>query len=305
MSVSDPLDPSAVLQLTSQIITRLESPYDALAAAMHAIMLSVGFRFAGLGDDARQEGDGTQRNLPAEWNQHGPHYYHFRYSHPQSSLTFVIKVVRMGDKCVILGIGIGDNKTVVLDIATDDYTSASFFPNDLSNDPIVHGFISSNRFHDFIKTVKLNIIQRLIPGLNKPGYDDSTTTTTTTTSSSGTIPSRNQPRQPPFMVPPPMPTDPYNVGGDDLNPFGDRLRLPGSRGTGGGMYVGPNHPIFGGRFDDPPIGGGPENLPRGAVPPGARFDPITPPGPRFNPRNFRAPRSGEPDNDELLPPVSD
>ncbi|RCH92331.1 hypothetical protein CU097_013400, partial [Rhizopus azygosporus] len=136
MSASDPLDPSAVLQLTSQIITRLELPYDALAAAMHAIMLSVGFRFAGLGDDARQEGDGTQRNLPAEWNQHGPHYYHFRYSHPQSSLTFVIKVVRMGDKCVILGIGIGDNKTVVLDIATDDYTSASFFPNDLSNDPL-------------------------------------------------------------------------------------------------------------------------------------------------------------------------
>lgn len=28
------------------------------------------------------------------------------------------------------------------------------------------------------------------------------------------------------------------------------------------MYVGPNHPIFGGRFGDPPIGGGPENLPR-------------------------------------------
>lgn len=111
-----------------------------------------------------------------------------------------------------------------MDIATEDYTSASFFPNDLSNDPLVHGFISSNRFHDFIKTVKLNIIQRLIPGLNKPGYDDSTTTTA---SSSGTTPSGNQPRQPPFMVPQPMPTDPYSVGGDDLNPFGDRLRLPG------------------------------------------------------------------------------
>lgn len=41
------------------------------------------------------------------------------------------------------------------------------------------------------------------------------------------------------------------------------------------------------------------------MPPGARFDPITPPGPRFNPRNFRTPGSGEPDNDELLPPVSD
>jgi proteasome inhibitor subunit 1 (PI31) len=94
-------------------------------------------------------------------------------------------------------------------------------------------------------------------------------------------------------------------------------------GPGGGMYVGPDHPIFGdvrggnSDLDDPSrIFGGPQNLPRGAVPPGARFDPIgpfgrlpvRPPPPSGigrgsgtgGPRNF----SGEPDNDELMPPVT-
>lgn len=54
MMDKDPLDPSVVLHTASQIVSRLETPHDALSVAMHSIMLSVGFRFAGLGDDARQ-----------------------------------------------------------------------------------------------------------------------------------------------------------------------------------------------------------------------------------------------------------
>lgn len=122
---SNVLDPSIILHSTSKAVNKLQSPYDAIAAAVHAIMLAVGFRFAGLGDDARQgnnimtlrmftktivEGDGTSKTLPENWNSQGPHCYNFRYSHPQSSLTFVIKVVRLGDKCIILGLGIGVNK---------------------------------------------------------------------------------------------------------------------------------------------------------------------------------------------------
>jgi hypothetical protein len=53
------------------------------------------------------EGDGTQRKLPSEWSATGPHCYNLRYSHPQSSLTFVIKIVKLGDKCIVLGLGIG------------------------------------------------------------------------------------------------------------------------------------------------------------------------------------------------------
>ncbi|CAO3615314.1 unnamed protein product [Mucor hiemalis] len=281
-------------------------------------MLSVGFRFAGLGDDARQEGDGTVKILPETWNANGPHSYNFRYSHPQSSLTFVIKIVRLGDQCIILGLGIGDNKTVILDITAADYTSESFYPHDLSSSdtPLVHGFISSNRFEDFLKTFKLNILQKLIPGLNKPGYEESSTTTSSNTRN----PATSEERRPPRYTDIHSTDDPlfHDVGRSDLYPVrgGDPLRGPG----GDGMYVGPDHPIFGNRggssLDDPSgLFGGPQPLPRGSVPPGARFDPIAPfgalPGGRgrggFGPGGLRGPRgphSGDPDNDELQPPVS-
>ena len=52
---------------------------------------------------------------------------------------------------------------------------------------------------------------------------------------------------------------------------------------GGGMVMGPNHPIFGGYGPGQPQGpstGGIGRLPPGAIPPGARFDPVTPFGPR-------------------------
>ncbi|KAI9486556.1 MAG: PI31 proteasome regulator N-terminal-domain-containing protein [Benjaminiella poitrasii] len=316
------LDPSVILHSTSQNVSELRDPYDALAAAAHSILLAVGFRFAGLGDDARQEGDGTVKKLPEGWNANGPHSYNFRYSHPQSSLTFVIKTVRLGDKCIILGLGIGDNKTATVDITTEDYTSASFFPYSASNEkPLVHGFISSNRFEDFIKNFKLNIIQRLMPGLNKPGYEDNSSTATTTTSAISSTPNPNRPRATaPNFTDFDDPAYP-DVGGSDLNPLrgiGGGIHMPGS---GGGMFVGPDHPIFGdnrsgnrGSLDDPSgLFGGPEPLPRGSVPPGARFDPIGPFGSlpaRPSGRGGRGggqsgprrPFSGEPDNDELSPP---
>jgi proteasome inhibitor subunit 1 (PI31) len=51
---------------------------------------------------------------------------------------------------------------------------------------------------------------------------------------------------------------------------------------GSGMFVGPDHPMFQGEQRSRPgpfAGPGPERLPPGAVPPGARFDPISPFGP--------------------------
>lgn len=53
------------------------------------------------------EGDGSVRKLPDEWNAHGPHSYAFRYSHPQSSLTFVIKSLKLGERWIVHGLAIG------------------------------------------------------------------------------------------------------------------------------------------------------------------------------------------------------
>ncbi|CAL5335011.1 unnamed protein product [Camellia sinensis] len=84
----------------------------------------------------------------------------------------------------------------------------------------------------------------------------------------------------------------YPVGGSDLFP-GPGAGMYPTRGDfgigGGGMFVGPEHPMFGGmgRGIGPILPGG---LP--GVPPGARFDPYGPPGiPGFEPNRFaRDPR---------------
>ncbi|XP_063217511.1 proteasome inhibitor PI31 subunit-like, partial [Bacillus rossius redtenbacheri] len=85
---------------------------------------------------------------------------------------------------------------------------------------------------------------------------------------------------------------PYGIGHSDLYPFG----IGG--GIGGGMLFDP----FGSRdrsLPDPGIGI-PGGLPRGSVPPGARFDPVGPSGGLPNPR-----RQPPPDSDHLPPPGYD
>ncbi|KAJ2367187.1 hypothetical protein H4S01_002302 [Coemansia sp. RSA 2610] len=90
--------------------------------------------------------------------------------------------------------------------------------------------------------------------------------------------------------------NPLSVGRSDLDPLGGPL---GGIDQGGGMMVGPDHPMFrqGGRPDagaDPLRD--PTRLPPGAVPPGAHFDPITPLGqmpPGGHPRGG-LPRGGPP-----------
>jgi hypothetical protein len=111
----------------------------------------------------------------------------------------------------------------------------------------------------------------------------------------------------------------FSVGRSDLDPFAAAPGVVGIgngsvRSTGGGMYVGPDHPMF----NEPPnpfFGSvGPERFPPGAVPPGARFDPVMPFGPGSQPlrpqgriqpqfpHSRNLPFSGDPDFDELKPP---
>ncbi|KAM3586920.1 hypothetical protein VKS41_001969 [Umbelopsis sp. WA50703] len=343
--MSNVLDPSSVLHTISRLLPKqdtgntnneplLRHKHDALAALAHAIMVSVGFRLTNLGDTEHKVST-DQTELPPQWNDHGPHAYTFQYTHPQSSLTFMLKGVTLADKFIVHGLAIEDKKTATFEVVEDEYTSPSFYPYGRSQqEPLVNGYISSSRLNDFINLFKINILQRLIPGLNKPGYEESQSAS----SSVGTQPNpsrgsnplqETRPERRPYgdIPRPPYfddplagdefggPGNPFSVGGDDLNPLG-HLRGPGRHNQGGGMFVGPDHPIFGGDQNqrDPSGGifGGPQPLPRGSVPPGARFDPIGPFGnnPNRQPQGSFGPRGsgpgrnfrGEPDNDELPPP---
>jgi proteasome inhibitor subunit 1 (PI31) len=218
---------------------------------------------------------------------------------------------------------IQSDKVATLDISTPDFTSPSFYPHhlDTSNQQLVHGFISSNRVADFISQFKLKIVQKLLPGLQKEGYIEEFTTTT---SSSSTPQSQDQRNPRPQPLNPPdapesriyprsaLPRNPLEIGRRDLDPFPLSPFAPPSMFPphgGDGMFVGPDHPIFGGGargpFADRGPWGGDGFLPPLGAPPGARFDPV---GPRPRPlggNNGRLPGRGnmhDPDNDDFMPP---
>ncbi|GAA28517.2 proteasome inhibitor PI31 subunit [Clonorchis sinensis] len=107
-------------------------------------------------------------------------------------------------------------------------------------------------------------------------------------------------RYPPTGFDPVRPTAPGfpfpDYGRSDLDPFG-------SLGGRGGMILDPRRPLGSSPFGSGggTFMGGPDVLPPGAVPPGARFDPfgpgVIPPRPRFS-----NPQRGQPDPDHALPP---
>ena len=223
---------------------------------------------------------------------------------------------------------IQSDKVASLDISTSDFTSPSFYPHDLdasNQQPLVYGFISSNRIADFISQFKLKIVQKLLPGLQKEGYIEESTTTTSSSSSHPPSQDQRNPRPRPRTPPDApdsntyprsaLPRNPLEIGRRDLDPFPTNPFAPPSLfppGSGDGMFVGPDHPIFGrgvrGPFADRGPWGGDGFLPPLGAPPGARFDPVGP-GPMGGPfggnNNGRLPGRGnmrDPDNDDFMPP---
>lgn len=345
---SNILDPAA---LTSQLVAllppsnkRFASAHDGLAALVHTIFTALGFRLIAI-DDTSSAKSFQNNVLPEDWNTNALSGHTLRYRHEQSSLEFLVKVVRLGQRTLINAIALEvrcchpcmypyltlfqSDKSASLDVSTNDFTSPSFYPYDAANPdapPLVHGFISSNRIADFVSQLKLKIIQKLVPGLRKEGYVEETeeaSASATSANPQAAPPARPRPVTPPFpedipyFPPYQRPYNPLEIGRRDLDPFGADAFSPPSlfppRG-GDGMFVGPDHPIFGsrgrGRRDDfrGPWGGDGYLPPLGA-PPGARFDPVGPdPNNPLRPTFGRQPRRGggphprEPDNDEFMPP---
>ncbi|KXJ20526.1 Proteasome inhibitor PI31 subunit [Exaiptasia diaphana] len=86
-------------------------------------------------------------------------------------------------------------------------------------------------------------------------------------------------------------------------PYGDGDRFPGHPG-GGGMLMDPFR-TGGGLPSMPGTGSVPGQLPRGSVPPGARFDPFGPVPPGGARGDTQSGRFAGPDPDELPPPGYD
>ncbi|OCK76611.1 hypothetical protein K432DRAFT_360064 [Lepidopterella palustris CBS 459.81] len=162
----------------------LKNPYDAVALAVHAGMVAVGFRLVGLGEDHQiaQSDSSDPKPLPAAWN--ATTSYAFRYAHSQSAMEYLLKVTRLGGKAIVLGMALGDDKTTTFEVAVKDYISESSIPSspfstDTSTEEaskiLQDVFISAGRLNDLGALLKITIIQKLAPGLQKDGYEETNT----------------------------------------------------------------------------------------------------------------------------------
>ncbi|KAI8848123.1 hypothetical protein BC829DRAFT_394792 [Chytridium lagenaria] len=329
-----PLSSSVILNLLADSVSTatqqqdasngLRSPADLVFATLHAIMISLGFRFRGLGESGSTPSSGRKRlAVPRGCRKVGTRgggMYAFRYTHPRSAFTFLLKGMGIADRLVIHCLAIEDNRlqSVELTVPTIVAKSATFPPSAPSSsssgdsssstsNPLLSLFASEKALVDLIFKFKKDIVDKVAPNLGKEGYEPTAIDAASSSSAARQAERRRFPEfggivDPGFAPPPvgggfgprgglPMGgRNPYGVGDVDLDPFAAAPGIIPPRGgmhPGGGMFVGPDHPMFGGgmggmgggggRF---PPGGGGSFLPPGAVPPGARFDPIGPFGPR-------------------------
>ncbi|KAF2973050.1 hypothetical protein GQX73_g586 [Xylaria multiplex] len=231
--ITDPLGPPAILQsMTDALPTHepsdttsdLSSSHEALALFTHACMASLGFRLLGFDEDKTNEAECRELapHLPANWNA-SFNTYTFVYAHQQSALRFVVKIDRMGGKAEIRGLAVQDERIARIELIIRDFISNAALPvritmtQDGAEDrsdlrpKLRDVFISDARIVDLAILIKINIVQKLLPALQKEGYQESPDDVAAYEDAREAA--RRPPRQPP-VIPNPMPQPaqpfPYN-----------------------------------------------------------------------------------------------
>lgn len=273
---------------------QLRDPYDAVALLCHACMIAVGFRLIGLGEDDKIDATAdpqAPQPLPAAWNSTTTSNYTFRYAHSQSSLTYLIKVSRLGSKALVHGLTLPEEgKVHSVDIPIKEFLSPSALPlpsteqegKEVTSGKIREIFISAARITDLGALLKINIIQKLAPGIRKEGYEESAHTASTAQRRSPPPEAAGRDREaqrpdrdplrddrlPPYAQPRPF-DDPLAAGPRRPFPAGD-FPPPGfedeyeiNRPPGGGPFVGARRPLNIGERDLYPPGMGPHDPLRG------------------------------------------
>lgn len=237
-------------------------------------------------------------------------------------MQYLLKVGRLGHNAVVYALAIGDDKTTTFDLPVKDYISESSLPfsktaeTSTTSTALGNVFISPARLTDLIGLFKINVIQKLAPGLQKEGYEASSQ------ESRREEERQRQPEAPPQHDPLrddrlPQPARPYPF--DDPLAAGPRRPVPAGdfpppgfedeyeinrppRGYPPGFMGGPPRGI--GDRDLYPPGLGPHDPLRGSFGPGggggggmhptlddplfgggggAGYDPQAPPGARYDP----------------------
>lgn len=256
---------------------------DVLVCFVHLVLVSNGFKCIGLGDSKNIDGTETKsESLPAGWNEN----YAIRYMH--QGRLYNLRATNMDDAVMINLIRV-DERTVSM--------------VQLNTRLVAQRTGSLEQMIPEHETVVQNIRKQLIDKVVVSSKSKETSSQTTSEQQQPTSSRQDNPPQPPSnifgpstLVDTSRPYNPLSVGRDDLDPFANFNPLrpaPGIPLGGGGMLFEP--PRLGPRFDpDGNLG-----IPRGSLPPGARFDPFRPQGPGNQPRRPNNP------GDEFPPPGFD
>ncbi|XP_023230793.1 proteasome inhibitor PI31 subunit-like [Centruroides sculpturatus] len=242
----------------STVKDTLRSKTDALVAFIHWEIISGGKKCVGLDEKWPDTKEQGSELLPANWNQN-QEIYTIRYI-SENSERFLLKIVKSDQFILISVINVSKNKASGASIKISDHVSDDY-----------KDFTSAYRQ---VKEIKQNLSKMFVD-------IEGEKTQTSIPVTSQDHPVTSDPLRSDIFR---QPQNPLRIGEGDLDPLGLK---------DGGMLMDPRgFPRLGAQ---PPLGI-PGQLPRGAIPPGARFDPFGPGG--FHPRHFG------PDPDHFPPPGS-
>ena len=348
----------------------LSSSLDAISLFAHACMASLDFKLVGFNEDDKigmpcfsprslfvlltkpvSPADECARlapRLPPQWNT-GLSSHSFVYTHTQSSMKFILRIDRLGGKIEIRGLATGDERIARFEIAARDYISSSSLPlripfstpppnaprTEDRGAPLLSSlqslFVSPARITDLASLLKVSIIQRLVPSLQKPGYQEDPDDRAARQDADAAGREGAGARPPPAMpnpLPDPVRPSPYPApdsfappaprpfpagdfpppGFEDEYEVNRPLRgvMPPFLGGLGGIG-GPGGSPFGiGGSDLYPAGLGPDDPLRASFVPGRRSGPQPGSGgmhPTFDDPLFQGPRGqGDPSFDPQIPP---
>lgn len=272
--------------LLKSVEKEIKTNQDILVCFTHLVLVNNGFKCVGIGDSKNLDGSETKsESLPNGWQDD----YALRYVY--QGRLYNLKGTSLEDGIMINMIRVDERKATVVQLNTRVVINKKGSLEEMIPE--------SSTLAEMIK--KQLIDEAVTSTKHKDGSSQTTSSTTDT--------STNNPRAvdyapnydddiEPLRLPPRLPLHQPGVGRADLDPFSgmvppfgrDVFQPPGG---GGMLFVPPQGPRYN---TGPNIG-----VPRGSLPPGARFDPFRPPDVDLP----RRPRQNNPDNDDFPPPGFD
>ncbi|XP_050040459.1 proteasome inhibitor PI31 subunit-like [Dermacentor andersoni] len=252
----------------------LKSKSDALVLLAHYLLVRSGKRCHGIGEQWTQGSKGTEL-LPDKWNDNQS-LYTLRYASIQGSERYVLKVIPSGGFLLVNVLNVRKERTASTNVTMNKFASGKF-------EELSRAYKSLDDLISKLNTEVVSVLDTI----------DSTTQASSSREASRMVSQENNPLHIPSRQPgiewSPLQEVP-RVGQRDLNPF---YQGP----PGGGMLMDPRQ-LPRPHHSDPGVGI--PGIPRGSIPPGARFDPFGPPRP--DAPGTANPRFAGPNPDHLRPP---